>query len=299
MEHLTTELLDRMRRRELEPDELLAIASHLETCPECAGRGREYARNDLAALQRELAPEREPHRIGIWLAAAATVMVVLLSAFWFTREKPATPREPGVEEAHTPAPAQPPPTPPSAATETATATTYADPEWERLVADTKRSGVLPFPAGLEELRGTEEVLRGENDPSQRITPAGVVIDEVPPTFRWHGQPSKTYVVFIYDGRREIARSGELDAPRWRADRDLPRERTLTWQVEASGGDSVETIPEPPAPPARFRIVSEATHRELDRARREHPDDHLLHAVLFARAGMRNEAVAAMQRAKAR
>ena len=48
-------------------------------------------------------------------------------------------------------------------------------------------------------------------------------------------------------------------------------------------------PVPPAPEARFQVVSAETAAEIDSARREHPANHLLLAVLYARAGALDDA----------
>jgi hypothetical protein len=48
----------------------------------------------------------------------------------------------------------------------------------------------------------------------------------------------------------------------------------------------------------FRIVTEPDHRELAQARERHRDDDLLMAVLYARSGMRAEAMQALRRAAA-
>jgi hypothetical protein len=45
-------------------------------------------------------------------------------------------------------------------------------------------------------------------------------------------------------------------------------------------------------------VKEAEHRELAEARERHPDDSLLLSVLYARSGLRTEALEALRRAAA-
>jgi hypothetical protein len=45
------------------------------------------------------------------------------------------------------------------------------------------------------------------------------------------------------------------------------------------------LPAPPAPPALIRILDDAEAAELAEARRVHGDDHLLLALLNARAGV--------------
>jgi hypothetical protein len=135
-------------------------------------------------------------------------------------------------------------------------------------------------------------------PVETLQPTGRVIAEVRPELSWTARDSATYTVYVYDGEREIARSATLRETRWTPPRALPRGRLLTWQVEAARGESIETLPRPPAPPAVFRIVSEEEWRDVARAREAHPGDDLLLGILYARAGMLDEAGDALRRAAA-
>jgi hypothetical protein len=171
-----------------------------------------------------------------------------------------------------------------------------DPEWQRLIAAAGSSGRLPFPASLAALSASPDTMRGPSGSIERISPAGFVVDEVRPTFTWPARETGTYTVYIFQDDREVMRSAPLRTATWKPDRDLPRGSTLAWQVEVTGTDSFETIPSPPAPPAMFRIVSEANHADILRARSLHPEDHLLLSVLQARGGLRTEALASLRRA---
>jgi hypothetical protein len=103
-------------------------------------------------------------------------------------------------------------------------------------------------------------------------------------------------VFVYDGESEIVRSGVLRGTLWRPRSALPRGRLLTWQVEATIGERIETLPRPPVPPAVFRIAQEKDLHDIARARAAHPRDPLLLGILYARAGMLDEAAASLRRA---
>jgi hypothetical protein len=120
-----------------------------------------------------------------------------------------------------------------------------------------------------------------------LEPAGVVLMTDRPRFRWKTSVSRA-VVSIFDGPRRVARSGLLNVSEWMPDSPLPRGRTYQWQVELRNG-TPRILPAPPDPPAAFRVMDEASFRELTAAQRERPDDHLLLAVLYARAGARSDA----------
>jgi hypothetical protein len=108
-----------------------------------------------------------------------------------------------------------------------------------------------------------------------------------PRFRWHAGGARA-VVSIFDGPRRVARSGLLNVSEWTPDSPLPRGRTYQWQVELRNG-TPHIVPAPPDPPAAFRVMDEPSLQELSAALRERPDDHLLLAVLYARAGARSDA----------
>ena len=294
---MTAEVLDRFARGDLDDARLFEVLSHLESCEECARAGQHRMASDLAALHAEwtsepVAPRRSTR---VWtLAAAAAIAIVALALLLVPKERPSP---------HTPSrtivipKARTIPSAPST-TDAAPESQYADPRWQRLVTRALESGRLSFPRELAELSAPADTVRGGTGPDERIAPVGVVIDEVRPAFLWPAREGGTYTVFVFDDEREVIQSPALKQPFWTADRDLPRGRTLTWQVEVTGAGTFETIPSPPTPPAMFRITSESDHRDLTLARERHGDDNLLLAVLYARSGMRAEAMEALRRAAA-
>ncbi len=291
--HMTAAVFERFARGDLEDGELFDVLEHLEQCQSCARAGQARAAGDLPALRQELLAETQRPRThaSVWLAAAAALIVIAILSAWLIRNERAPqpqPVPPMATRGNDVAPAPPPPAP--------VAVAYADPEWKRLVETATASGRLPLPADLATLRTSPDTVRGPSGTIERISPAGAVIDEVRPTFTWPSRTNGIYSVSIFDGDREVMHSPPLQVPRWKPDRDLPRGRTLAWQVEVTGHGSLETIPSPPSPPATFRIVTENGQREIARVRSLHPDDHLLLAVLYAHNGMRAEALASLRRA---
>lgn len=290
--HLNNEVLDRFARGDLDDATLSDVLEHLEGCEECARAGQNHAASDLAALRagwtNEPAAPQRPALLWI-LAAAAAIALVALTIFLRPKQRPShanptiTAPRPGPE-----------PTIPS--TTTTNEERYDDPEWQDLVTRALQSGRLPFPKDLAELRAPADIVRGGTGSDERITPTGVVIDDVRPAFTWPAREGGTYTVFVFDDDRKVIESPALKNPRWTTDRDLPRGRTLTWQVEVRGAGPFETIPSPPSPQAMFRIAKESDHQELVRARDRHSDDDFLLAVLYARSGMRAEALDALRRA---
>jgi hypothetical protein len=227
-----------------------------------------------------------PRRKWLWVAAAVAAAIAIAFLVTLVRWPTAPPGQ------RTPVVRKPAPPPPRRAPERVAPAppAYARAEWAQLVAGVLAAGQLPFPSDLAILRGGLEPVRGEAPgPTTTLVPAGIVIDETRPAFSWPPRAGATYVVSIFDGDREVAHSEPLTTRAWTPPRALPRGRTYTWQVEAKTAGGIEVLPAPPAPPARFRIVGAGEHAELEAARAAHPDDHLLLAALYARAGLEAEA----------
>jgi anti-sigma factor RsiW len=334
-QHMTAEMLQRLERRELDPAELLKVVRHLGGCSECArlaeawvpsrltldedpgnepehldpetqlfpwvdgtidSAGREVVEThledcpmcraeaeDLRRLRRS-APR--PRLVQRWWTIAAALVLVAGAVLVSSRRPP-------------PPPDAPPP-PPRTVPRVSSPVSYASAEWNALVADAVRTRRLPMASGLEELRPDADPLRGgESGDAVPLSPAGVVVATARPRFRWPAADGRaTYGVAVFDGSSEVAASGPLKTTEWTPPSDLPAERTLAWQVEVTSGAKRFIMPAPPAPPALFRIASAADRAQIDAARTQYPNDHLLHAVLYARAGLAAEAEAALQRADA-
>jgi hypothetical protein len=268
------------------PAEREIVASHLEDCALC----REDV-EDLAKLRRS---QSRSHAWRIAIAAAAAVAAVVITIILL---RSAGRREPAL-----------PPVAPVATTQPTTRTTasepqaygprYANAEWEQLVRTALESERLPIARGIDVV---PDVLRGPGDnTSTDLVPSGIVIDETRPRFSWPSHAGAKYVVSIYSRDDLVAQSEALTEARWKPAVPLARGRTYVWQVKATLDPQRESIhqiiPAPPAPPATFHIVSKRDHDELAEALRLHRHDYLLHAVLYARAGLREEALRALSRA---
>jgi hypothetical protein len=261
------------------------VESHLDDCATCV--------SEVGDLRRMLAHPRRRRRNALAVAAAAGAAVWL--GIVIARNASVEPTRPADEISERPivaatvepgpGPSLEPPRP-----------RYEDPAWQQLLDDALKTGKLPFPASLDALQGREDPLRGpDSRGTGDLAPAGVVLDDQRPRLTWQAREGARYTVSIFDGDVTVARSESLERNEWLPDRRLPRGRTYIWQVEVVRDGKKEVLPAPPAPPATFGIASEKDHRELALARRRHPQDHLLHALLAARAGLRAEALAALRR----
>lgn len=333
---MTSDLFDRLLRRELAPAELLVALRHISTCPACSALAEASFGGDVAALHETLRgatttehpdPERElipyvdgtadaatreiveshledceacraevadlrafarqirPRRSLTWLAVAAALAVLIAVALMLIARRETAPPSPPVVSTTASLPPVVPKRPP-----------YANARWAAFVAEALQRGRLPFPKDLAELRGDDDPLRGSNDPKHpRLSPAGIVIDETRPRFSWPAVDGAAYVVSVFDNDERIARSESLRRTDWTPARELPRGRTLLWQVEAAHDGAVDLMPAPPAPQAMFRIAGAREHAELEEAKRDAAAEPLLLAVLYARAGLRDDALRELRR----
>ena len=124
-----------------------------------------------------------------------------------------------------------------------------------------------------------------------IEPVGKVLLADRPTFRWATLDGATgYIVEVYDEKFNlVATSSQLTANSWTAPQPLRRGGTYAWQVKAIKHGQQFKAPRPPAPQAKVRILDQAKANELAQTRRAYGSSHLALGLLYARAGLLDEA----------
>ncbi|HEY0141764.1 MAG TPA: zf-HC2 domain-containing protein [Thermoanaerobaculia bacterium] len=281
----------------LPPERQVAIEVHLESCARC--------REDVADLYA--VRPGDPQAVRRWpsYAAAAALLAALIGggSLLMLRE-PAKPAAVATAKPlPLPAPQQTAPAPgpvpePAVVAETPVPPAqrgYSRREWEKLVRAARAGSKLVMPAVLLSIRQGDEHLRGTQNESGPMHPTGIVVETQRPLFTWPKREGARAIISVYHGRREVARSEPRAEPRWKPNRDLPRGRTYTWEVEVEKEGQVEIMPAPPTPPAQFHVLESEALVELDEARRKHADDHLLLGILYAKAGLDDQAREELQR----
>lgn len=147
---------------------------------------------------------------------------------------------------------------------------------------------------LTELRGKTGSLRGGANNSNGFGPAdpvGVVILTTRPSLRWKKLDGAIhYTVSIYDAKFNlVASSPKLAGTSWTVPSALTRGHIYTWQVTAVKEGQEIKAPVPPAAEARFKVLEEGQAAELNRARQSFPGSHLTLGILYAQAGLLDEA----------
>jgi hypothetical protein len=152
--------------------------------------------------------------------------------------------------------------------------------------------IEPSPT-VSQLASPQGTLLGESGrPSglRLIAPLGTVTPSDKPVFRWQPVTAAGYVVAIYDAHyQKVAESPVLRQTEWTPGRSLSRGQIYTWQLTASIEGKQIRAPLPPAPEARFQVLSQAEAEQLEKAQSEHANSHLLLGILYARAGALDDA----------
>ena len=153
---------------------------------------------------------------------------------------------------------------------------------------------IEIPADIRELRSSAGVLMGSSEnglPFKIVGPVGKVVESQRPTLSW--QPLKdaeSYKVGIYDSNfNQVVVSPELHSTNWTPPTPLERGSVYQWQVTAiRSGEEVKS-PVRPAPEAKFKIVSQSRLADIEKAKRSAGNSHLLLGVVYANAGLLDDA----------
>jgi hypothetical protein len=167
------------------------------------------------------------------------------------------------------------------------------PEYRRMAETALSNQRAPRSPLLDGLSRQGSSLMGGVDEGARfaiIEPAGKVLLASRPAFKWTRLAgAEGYVVEVYDAQFNLVSSSPLlTGLSWTAPQ-LARGQVYSWQVKAVKGGQEFIAPSPPAPDAKFRILDRVAAAKIARARRDYASSHLLLGLLYARAGLLDEA----------
>jgi hypothetical protein len=150
------------------------------------------------------------------------------------------------------------------------------------------------PSALKELAGKSGTLMGggvEGVAFPLVSPVGTIVRTDSPTLRWRPLNGATsYTVTIFDPSfKVVATSQPSQANTWAVSRNLERGRVYSWQVAAVKDGKEVLSPTAPAPEARFKVLDREKAAELERLEKTHTNSHLALGVLYAQAGLLNDA----------
>jgi hypothetical protein len=254
---------------------------HLKGCPQCHAEVEDLRgfRQELGSAPGgvvEMPRRRAAWVVPAWSAAAAALVLTAGLAWWNGRSQPPAPPAPIARREH------PKSTEPDLAPEQRQAV--------QLALAGRKFDRAPV---LDRLITKRGVLLGESGEPKTFdlgAPLGTAVINDRPTFRWQVvRGARHYVVSVFDDSfHKVAESPALSANEWQPAKPLPRGRIYLWQVSATIGSESIRAPIPPAPEARFQVAGPDAAEAIEKARQEHPENHLLLAVLLAKNGALDE-----------
>jgi hypothetical protein len=171
---------------------------------------------------------------------------------------------------------------------------------ERLVKTVLSMGRVKTPPVLARLMTRGMTLMGagrDADPYPLLSPVGTAVAGERPTFRWRAlEGASGYVVSVYDAKmNEVVASQPLQETEWTATRPLRRGEIYTWQVRAVRDGAEIRLPAPDLPNAKFLMIGTSTAQELERARGAYGSSPLVSGILYANAGLLDEAESELEK----
>jgi hypothetical protein len=287
--------------------------SHLDICSTCVS---EVQRHKIGVLKpRSLSNWWQPWRVA---AVAACALILIVLGIWFFHSRPAPQREQAWSPANTSGPQNSP-----AAEIKPSPEVLHDAEFALVLNDGSRkvtvdkqgtlAGLERLPAAIQQkVRATLQTGKLEQSPAlaqvasqsstllgasgnglpfQLIGPVGKVVRSEQPTLRWRALAgAQSYTVIVTDADlNEVVTSPPLNTTEWRISKPLKQGGVYSWQVTALKDGVKITSPVLPAPQAKFKVIDRSTSEMLQQAQRAYPDSHLTLAVLYAEAGLLDEA----------
>jgi hypothetical protein len=149
------------------------------------------------------------------------------------------------------------------------------------------------PSLIAGLAGRSGMLRGASEGVRFAlqSPVGTAVLNDRPTLRWKKlEGASSYTVAVYDSSfNPVASSSPLGATEWTVPQALQRGAIYSWQVTANKDGKLVPSPTSPAPEARFFVIDEASANGIAQAQQQYTNSHLVLGVLFARAGLLDDA----------
>jgi hypothetical protein len=166
-------------------------------------------------------------------------------------------------------------------------------QYRDLVKSALASGqvsVALVPAAKEGRVGTT-LGGGEHEKFNVVAPVRSAVESDRPVLKWQALQSATgYVVFIKDtATGEEMESEQIAKTNWTPTKPLARGHVYNWMVEAEKDGRRVRAPSLDKPYASFKVVDDRQAAELREAKQKWAGSHLLLGVLYAKAGVKDEA----------
>lgn len=166
--------------------------------------------------------------------------------------------------------------------------------YQQAVKSAIDTGQVKTAQSITSLTGKAGVLMGGGNPGVAFalaSPLGTAVASARPTFRWQNLAGATaYTVTVLDmDFNLVSKSPALTSTSWTIAEPLQRGRTYVWVVTATRDGNEVKSPVAPAPEARFKVLDKEMADEVLKTRRAYRDSHLLSGLVYAQAGLMDEA----------
>jgi len=292
--------------RELDAEHAAAVDLHVRTCRSCAAglAAVQSVRQEMQPESRWFARLRQDFAWKGAFALAGAAACALLLFMVFHRPAPEMP----VQQARAPqhAPLQ------SALIHDGSRTIGLDANGavtgledlppalrSSLTAAISRQRLEP-PAILADLSRSRGVLMGPTEHQsgvELVAPLGIVVESQQPVLRWKPVPGAGYQASVFaEGFNEVAASGWITDSEWQVTKPLSRGKQYSWQLNVRRAGREFTVPSPPAPEARFRVLDAAGESDIARIK-SGADGHFLLGIAYARVGALDDAARELKLAR--
>jgi|SRR5580704_12052515 hypothetical protein len=267
--HLSGDALQRFVDGELNEGERIEIEQHLEQCSEC--------RTDVASLRQFASTWKKPSRR--WLAVAAGVIVAagIGIGLWIERPNVVVALQDGSRNVTLDSRGN------------ISGAGSLTPEQTASVRRILLGGALETPSILAKLKPPTGALMGSSPaPAFHLeTPVGTAVSTPRPVFRWTSwAPGAVYVVTLKNMKSgEVVSTPPIPTLEWMPSQPLRTGSMYEWQVAATLNGHEQIVPSPPSPPARFQVLDDTQYIQLAHL----PESHLARAILYAEAGLLDDA----------
>jgi anti-sigma factor RsiW len=308
MEHPTHEQIVAYVDATLDDVDREIVESHLATCRTCAEDVDDLRAVAGPAKAGRPVPAPAGRHVRMWYAAAGLAAAAALAGIFVWPGRQPSPAATGTGQAAPASASAPTPGSPAIvlalqdgggtvtldAAGTLTGLQALSASDRDVLVAALRNGRIAIPAQVTALRGRQgTLLTPSAAPAtfQSIGPMATAVESERPTFEWTPLAGATaYVVSVFDPDLDkVAESEPQSTLRWTPARPLARGRVYSWQVRARTATQDVISPTPPAPEARFRVVTQAEADQVAAVRRDYARSPLALGVLLAGAGLLDDA----------
>jgi hypothetical protein len=268
-EALTYEVLADYLDDQLDPMRRLEVCAQLQQSPRAAAELADLIllRDETNALPASGKVVRFPGTFTKWLLPLAALFLIGVGGFWWHAQQGRA----GLVSNETLA--------------------GLPPDLRATLTTALKTGHLKIPSDIESLGRKHEILAGppnEKPGFALVQPRATAIRDLRPHFAWTPRAgASSYRVLVVEMETgDLVANGKSNGTTWQPTAPLVAGEAYQWQVEAlRGTEVIERVPRPPAPEARFAILTAQARADFEKIDAQNKGAHLVLAVAAAQVGL--------------